>query len=258
MLRRLLLLVVGVVLSLGMTQTVCVAETQLVAGAGPSTVIAQLFFEAFSANPAARGYEFVVPALSAKHAGGVRSTDQFIFGRTGRLLNAKEKGLGKDEIILARVPIVFVAGGGAGVGKISLENLQAIYEGKLTNWKELGGADAKILTVGREDTEAALGALKKSNPFFTVAQFAQVFRKDHQVVDFLTSPEGRYALVFGAKPNFSAATLLEVPGLTAGVSVGLVYDLRNRDLPVVQAAGEYAGSPEWRAIVARNDLLPAE
>ena len=76
--KRFLLLAAGLVLSLGTPQVARAVDTQLVAGAGPSTVIAQLFFDAFSSNPAAAGLEFVVPAISVKHAGGVRSTENRI------------------------------------------------------------------------------------------------------------------------------------------------------------------------------------
>jgi len=37
------------------------------------------------------------------------------------------------------------------VEKLSIEQLKGIYTGKITNWKELGGPDAKIILYGREN-----------------------------------------------------------------------------------------------------------
>lgn len=38
------------------------------------------------------------------------------------------------------------------VNELTLEQLKDIYTGKITNWKEVGGADAKIIMYGRENS----------------------------------------------------------------------------------------------------------
>ena len=38
------------------------------------------------------------------------------------------------------------------ISELSLEELKGIYTGKITNWKELGGEDAKIVLYGRENS----------------------------------------------------------------------------------------------------------
>ncbi len=233
-------------------------EKQLVAGAGPSTIVVQLFFDHFSKHPAAMNYEFLVPSRSAKHAGGIKSSDNFIFGRTGRPLSLGEKKMGKDEIFLAKVPIAFAVGSEVGLSELSLKQLEKIYLGKITNWKALGGSDAEIVPVGREETEALYNTLKNAYPFFKNAGFVKIFKKDHQVVNFLKSPQGKTAIGFGAKPNFGELTTLRISGFSAGVNIGLVYDLKSRNNLLVRAAGEYAKSSEWRRSVTQLDLLPAD
>lgn len=233
-------------------------EKQLVAGAGPSTKVVQLFFDHFSKHPAAMNYEFLVPYRSAKHAGGIRSSDTFLFGRTGRPLSLTEKQMDKDEIFLAKVPVTFAVGTEVGLSGLSLKQLEDIYLGKITNWKTLGGLDAEIVLVGREQTEALYTSLKKAYPFFKNASFGTILKKDHQVVNFLKSPQGKTAMGFGAKPNFSELNTLQISGFSAGVNVGLVYDLKFRNHALVHAASEYAKSSEWRRRVAQLDLLPAD
>ena len=230
-------------------------ERQVIAGAGPSTRVVELFFNKFADQPIASDYQFSVPLKSTKHRGGIDNSDTYLFGRTGRPLNAQERGLGKDEIFLAMVPIVFVAGHGVRIQSLSMRELELIYRHKIDNWKRVGGNDAEIITVGREPTEALFSELKNYYYFFHQAEFDRIFYRDHEVVDFLRSPEGRYAIAFGAKANFYGMNLIYIKeDLQAGVRVGLVYDLENRDHPLVQAVREYAASEEWRETLRRSRL----
>ena len=232
------------------------AEKQVVAGAGPSTKIVQDFFATFSKQPIAIGVNFEIPEKSAKHIGGVKCSDFNIFGRTGRPLNSKEKRLNKDEIFLAKVPIAFAIGSGAGVESISLVELEKIYSGQISNWSEVGGADAKIVLVGREPSEALFMELKKKYGFFNGVRFAAKFDIDDNVVNFMKTPNSQYALAFGAKSNFKELNPVTVKGFSAGVRLGLVYDLKNSDHRLVQAAAAFAKNPEWQAIVKEKGLIP--
>ncbi len=45
------------------------------------------------------------------------------------------------------------------VKHISLENLRAVFNGTITNWRELGGADARIEVVVRQDPTSGVGVL---------------------------------------------------------------------------------------------------
>ncbi|MEH6624927.1 MAG: substrate-binding domain-containing protein [Motiliproteus sp.] len=234
------------------------AADQKIIGAGPSTKVASLFVEEFTKAPEANGYTFFVPPRSAKHAGGIKASNDFIFGRTGRPLNAKERDQNKDEIFLARIPVAFVVGSGAAVSKLSMGQVEGIFSGTITNWKEVGGGDAKILLAGREQKEALFSVLKAKYPSFSKAKFDKVFKKDHQVVNFLKSPAGKFAIGFGAKPNFSDLNVLSVREFSVGVSVGLVYDNKNSGDPLVGAAKRFAASADWHSKLGSLELLPPE
>jgi len=234
------------------------ADKQVIAGAGPSTKVIQLFVDKFSSDPAATGIEFEVPPRSAKHAGGIKASSKYVFGRTGRPLNAKEKGMNKGEILLARIPIAFASGTGVNVSSLSLSQLEELFTGKITDWTSVGGSGGKVVLVGREPTEALFTVLKKSYPFFRKARFAKIFKKDHQVVKFLQSPQGANAIAFGALPNFKEVNLVEVDGFAAGVAVGLVYDLKNSEHDLVKSAQMFASTPKWTVAVQQNGLLAPE
>lgn len=233
---------------------------QLVYGAGPSTQIVQLFFAEFEKTPSRGNYTFEIPPKSVKHAGGVKSSEKYLFGRTGRPLNEQEKSMNKGEILLGQVPIVIAVGSGTGVTALDMGQLEKIITGQYTNWKEVGGADAPITTVGREDKEALYSILKIKYPFFASAKFTQIFTKDDEVVAFLENPRGKHSIAFGAAPNFKDREGIDLPavaGFVAGQQLGLVYDLSNQNLPIVKSVAEYACSSEWTATVSANGYLPA-
>ncbi len=232
------------------------AEEQVIAGAGPSTKIVQLFVQKFSKNPVAHNVEFKVPTKSAKHAGGIKASSKFLFGRTGRPLNVKEKRMKKEEIILARIPIAFATGSGTGVSYLNMQQVEGLFTGKNTKWSEVGGTEAAVVLIGREPTEALFTVLKKSYPSFEDAKFNKIFKKDHAVVRFLNSPDGENAIAFGARPNFDDVNVVEVEGFSTGVAVGLVYDLKNKGHALVKAAQAYAASPEWAVAVEQAGMLP--
>ena len=234
---------------------------QVIAGAGPSTKIVQLFADSFSKLPATEGVEFEVPPKSSKHKGGIVSSNYNFFGRTGRPLNVQERKLNKDEIILARVPITIVTGKRTGITKLNLSQLENIVTGRFTKWEEVGGPNEEIIVVGREEKEALFSVLKQDYNFYNDAKFKFTFKKDNHLVDFFQyNPAGQSAIGFGALPNFTdvfEVNIVAVDGFESGVSMGLVYDLKNSDHAVVKAAKKYADSKEWKDIVIKNGLLPA-
>lgn len=233
-------------------------HTQLVAGAGPSTKVVELFFAEFSKDPACKDYSFVIMPTSIKHQGGILSSNKYLFGRTGRPLTDDEKASGKAEILLGMVPISFAVGLETGVKEITLKQLEQIFTGEISNWKQLGGNDAKIVLIGREQSEALFLTLKKKYPFFKDVKFDSVLKKDDEVIKLLQSPAGAYSIGFGAKPNFTEYNLLSVNGFSSGVALGLVYDLKNSDHSIIKAASKYAASPAWEKQLPAIDMLPVD
>ena len=233
-------------------------EKQIIMGAGPSTAVVTLFFKHFSKTATAKNYQFEVEPRSIKHAGGISASAKYLFGRTGRPLTQKEKALNKQEIIIARIPLTMVVGNQVNVKSITLEQLKNILTGKTINWKQLGGSDHRIIIVGRENTEAAFAALKKSYDFFEKVNFDRIFNRDHQVANFLKSKDGAFAISFGAASNFPDSYHLNVNGFESGLNLGLVYDTVNSDHPIVESVQTYTKSKTWKDIVQRSNFMPLE
>lgn len=250
--------IILVCISLLFSNNLIAIDHQLVMGAGPSTAVVSLFFKHFSRTDAAKEYTFDVEQRSIKHAGGILSSDKYIFGRTGRPLNQKEKSLNKEEIFIARIPLTMVIGSQVGVKSITLKQLEKILTGKLVNWKQLGGTNHKIVLVGREETEAAFQVLKKRYAFFSKPHFEKIFTRDHQVANFLKSKKGGYAISFGASSNFDSQYHLKVIEFEAGVNLGLVYDITNSSHSLVESVKTFAQSDDWIEIVRYSEFLPPD
>ncbi|MGV8906516.1 MAG: phosphate ABC transporter substrate-binding protein [Acetobacterium sp.] len=100
----------------------------------------------------------------------------YSFGCSSRDLKAEEKP-GLKEITFAYDGIALIVNPANTVTDLSNEQLTSIYTGAITNWSEVGGADAPIVVVSREDgsgtrtaTEELLGFTEKLKPDATIKE----------------------------------------------------------------------------------------
>jgi phosphate transport system substrate-binding protein len=63
---------------------------------------------------------------------------------------AKQKGINPNEIKVALDGLAVVVNPGNPIGKLTLSQLADIFTGRVTNWKEIGGKDEKIVILSRE------------------------------------------------------------------------------------------------------------
>ena len=74
-------------------------------------------------------------------------------GMLSRDLKASEKeGNTLKEFVVGKDGIALVGHPSNTVSDLSLEQVKAIYQGEITNWKEVGGADLKIVLIGRDSS----------------------------------------------------------------------------------------------------------
>lgn len=72
-------------------------------------------------------------------------------GMSSRDLKDEEKSSGVKETIIAIDGIAVITNTANSVSDLTLDQVKDIYTGKITNWKEVGGNDAPIVVVSRED-----------------------------------------------------------------------------------------------------------
>ena len=71
-------------------------------------------------------------------------------GLSSRALKDEEKNNGLTETVLAYDGIAIIVNPENTISDLSVEDIARIYTGEITNWKDLGGADAEIVIIGRE------------------------------------------------------------------------------------------------------------
>ena len=71
-------------------------------------------------------------------------------GLSSRNLKDEEAANGLKATVLALDGIAVIVNPENPIGELSLEQIAKVYTGEITNWSELGGADAEIVVIGRE------------------------------------------------------------------------------------------------------------
>ena len=157
-------LVAAVVIGLAFSHPVMGEEISIV-GTGDGVAVLKAIANAFTQeNP---GATVLIPK-SIGSGGGIKSVgkDKNIIGRVARGIKDKEKHYGLRYVPFARVPTVFFVNKSVGITGLTTGQVCDIYSGRVTNWKEVGGKDARIRVVRREDGDSSLKVLLKSFPGF--------------------------------------------------------------------------------------------
>ena len=82
-------------------------------------------------------------------------------GNSSRNLKDEEKANGVAENIVAIDGIAVVVDPSNTVEDLTKQQLSDLYEGKVTNWKDVGGSDAPVVVVGRESGSGTRSAFEE-------------------------------------------------------------------------------------------------
>nr|BAL52448.1 phosphate transport system substrate-binding protein [uncultured Gammaproteobacteria bacterium]BAL54496.1 phosphate transport system substrate-binding protein [uncultured Gammaproteobacteria bacterium] len=161
---------------------------------------------------------------------------------------------------------ITVAGGGSGVG------IAAIYRGEITNWKQLGGPDARILVIDKEPgrgtrhvfAQAVLGDAQTRAPGAMIVagsnneEQAIVARSDSAIGmlsnAWLTDRVRAVAVAAGGEPVLP--TLENVQNGRYPISRDLFLLVPENAPPEVSGFVDFLLSPAGQAIVSRVGYLP--
>jgi phosphate transport system substrate-binding protein len=215
------------------------AETITIVGTGSGTSILKAIGDAYSeANP---GISVDVPK-SIGSGGGIKAVgnDEYVIGRVARKVKDKEAHYGLSYIPYAKIPIVFFVNKSAGVNTLRASQVLDIYSGKITNWKEVGGDDARIKVVRREDGDSSLSVLLKTFPGFkdiTITSRSKTTYTDPETCQLVESTPGTIA--FGTYANTMSLKNVNVVAIDGTFptdssyaivgELGLVFKEQNRN-----------------------------
>ena len=80
----------------------------------------------------------------------------------GEKIKTKQNKMELCEEIVAYDALAIIVNPSNPVDSLTREELEAIFRGKITNWKEVGGPDAKIIVYSRETSSGTYEFFKES------------------------------------------------------------------------------------------------
>jgi phosphate transport system substrate-binding protein len=197
---------------------------------------------------------------------------------TKEIAQAKKNCIAPKEIHVANDGITLVVNPANPVSKITIQQLSDIYIGKIKNWKEVGGADAKIVPLSRERNSGThvfflehvikLGNKKNPNEF---AQGVLMMPSSQAIIEevkanpeaigyvglgYLTSKEKALAV---AKNSSSAYVIPSVKTVTTKeypISRSLLFYVNGEPSGEVKSFVDYVLSPAGQQVVLKMDFVP--
>ena len=181
---------------------------------------------------------------------------------------ARTKGVNPAAHVVAYDAIIPVVHPKNKVSNLSIDQLSQIYQGKITNWKEVGGDDLKIVVISRDSSSGTYESwdhfvMKKAK----VTPRAQMLASNGALVTAVS--KNKYAIAYlGMGYVNKTVKALQVNGITANSRTALSREYpMSREL-YMYTNGEPQGdiaryiafvkSPEGQKIVAKEGFVPLE
>lgn len=107
-------------------------------------------------------------------------------GLASRNLKDEEK-TNLNETVVAIDGIAVIVNNENAVDDLTIEQIAAVYKGEITNWKELGGADAPIVLIGREAASGTRDGFESITGTEDLCKYAQELTSTGDVVQTVSS-----------------------------------------------------------------------
>ena len=189
-------------------------------------------------------------------------------GLSSRALKDAEKASGLTETILAYDGIAVIVNPENTVEDLTLERIAAIYTGEVTNWSEVGGADAEIVLIGREAGSGTRGGFEEIVDVEDACKYRQELSSTGDVIATVAQNPGAigYASLASVKDTVKAVKVAGVAPSEATVKDGSYAIQRPFVLATkegvqlgdaAQAFFDYVTSADANAIIVAAGVVPA-
>jgi len=184
----------------------------------------------------------------------------------------KEKaGAGPEEIIVAKDGLSVYLNDSNPLNELTMEQLKGIFTGKITNWKEVGGSDAKIIPYSRENSSGTYVFFKEhvlGNADYTpraqampgTAAVVNAVSKEKSSIGYGGAAYAKGIKVIKVKKDAGsegiAPTDATVKNGTYPLSRPLFFYLRNKPAGEIKAIVDWVLSAEGQAVVLKVGYFP--
>ena len=189
-------------------------------------------------------------------------------GLSSRALKDSEVASGLVGTVLAYDGIAVIVNPANTVEDLDIETIAKIYTGEITNWSEVGGADAEIVLVGREAGSGTRSGFEELTETVDKCKYRQELTSTGDIITAVAqNPDAiGYASLASVKDSVKA---LKVAGVTPSeetVKDGTYLIQRPFVLvtkegvelsPVAQAFFDYATKGQANDIITASGVVPA-
>ena len=188
-------------------------------------------------------------------------------GLSSRALKAEEADSGLVGTTLAIDGIAVIVNPANTVEDLDVETIAKIYTGEITNWSEVGGADAEIVLIGREAGSGTRGGFEEITGTVDLCQYRQELTSTGDVITAVSQNPGAigYASLASVKDTVKALKVADVTPSEATVKDGTYLIQRpfvlvtKKDAQLSQAAQaffDYATSSDANEVITAAGVVP--
>ena len=189
-------------------------------------------------------------------------------GLSSRALKDSEVASGLVGTVLAYDGIAVIVNPANTVEDLDIEAIAKIYTGKITNWSEVGGADAEIVLVGREAGSGTRSGFEELTETVDKCKYRQELTSTGDVITAVAqNPDAiGYASLASVKDSVKALKVAGVTPTEETVKDGTYLIQRPFVLvtkegvelsPVAQAFFDYATKGQANDIITASGVVPA-
>ncbi len=189
-------------------------------------------------------------------------------GLSSRALKDSEVASGLVGTVLAYDGIAMIVNPANTVEDLDIETIAKIYTGEITNWSEVGGADAEIVLVGREAGSGTRSGFEELTETVDKCKYRQELTSTGDVITAVAqNPDAiGYASLASVKDSVKALKVAGVTPTEETVKDGSYLIQRPFVLvtkegvalsPVAQAFFDYATKGQANDIITASGVVPA-
>ena len=191
-------------------------------------------------------------------------------GNSSRSLKDEEKAAGVVENVVAIDGIAVCVDPANEVADLTKEQLTNIYNGTITNWKEVGGADEPIIVIGREAGSGTRGAFEELVDLKDACKYANELDSTGAVIAKVASTPGAigYASLDALDDSVKALSLEGVEATAENIKAGNYFLSRpfvmatkgeiSEQSEAVQELFKYLSSDEGKQVISGVGLITVD
>ncbi|NJN21729.1 MAG: hypothetical protein HC812_11795 [Leptolyngbya sp. RL_3_1] len=241
-----------------------------VGGSAETLEVLEGVAEAYEASVEGVEISFLPPSQSSGGIQGVKD-DLLDMGAVSSTPSPSELGA-LQYAPLVQTPLVFVVHESVtGIDDLTQPQVQGIYDGSISNWRELGGPDADIILLDFTEDENEKEVLRQAvlGEDLAITDQAIVFPEDDEILETaIITPYSIAAIPLEDDVQEASLHILSLDGVaptpenvqsgTYGMSLALGLVLAESPTPAVEGFMDFIASPEGQAILLASTALSEE